>query len=367
MILMNAFNAEPEELRRQELAAAERVLRSGWFILGREVQQFEEAWAEYCGVRFCVGVGNGMEAIEIGLRALDIGPGDEVVTTPMTAIATVLAIVHAGATPVLADIDPGTILLDPARVERCLTPRTKAVLLVHLYGQVREMDRWSAFCRDTSIELLEDCAQSHGARWDGRAAGSFGSFSAFSFYPTKNLGARGDAGALATNSEEVAARARALRNYGTRNRYEHPKAGLNSRLDELQAAILCARLPWLESFNARRQEIARRYLAGIENPRIGLLSSPGDDRLATHVYHLFVVRCAERDRLAAFLKEHDVETLIHYPIPAHRQGCCEGIRCDPQGLRDADRHAQECLSIPCHPQLLDEEVERVIAALNAFS
>jgi dTDP-4-amino-4,6-dideoxygalactose transaminase len=307
-----------------------------------------------------------MEAIEIGLRALGIGPGDEVITTPMTAIATVLAIVHAGAIPVLADVYPSTVLLDPASVERCLTPRTRAVLLVHLYGQISEMDRWRTFCRAKGIELLEDCAQSHGAVWDGEAAGSFGSFGAFSFYPTKNLGARGDAGALLTNSEEVAARARALRNYGTRNRYEHPKTGLNSRLDELQAAILCARLSWLERFNARRQQIARRYFAEIENPKIALLASPGGNRLATHVYHLFVVRCAERDQLAGFLKQCDIETLIHYPIPAHRQGCCKGLKCDPQGLPNADRHAQECLSIPCHPQLLDEEVNRVIAMLNVF-
>jgi dTDP-4-amino-4,6-dideoxygalactose transaminase len=331
------------------------------------VQQFEDAWAHYCGVRFCVGVGNGMEAIEIGLRAMNIGPGDEVITTPITAIATVLAIVHAGATPVLADIDAASVLLDPASVERCVTARTKAVLLVHLYGQIGEMDHWRAFCRDKDIDLLEDCAQSHGAIWNAGVAGSFGSFGAFSFYPTKNLGARGDAGALATNSEAIATRARALRNYGTRSRYEHPETGLNSRLDELQASILSARLSWLERFNARRQEIARRYLAEIENPRIALLASPRRDRLSTHVYHLFVVRCAERDRLAVFLKERDIETLIHYPIPAHRQGCCDDIKCDPHGLPNADRHARECLSIPCHPQLRDEDVDSVIAALNAFN
>ena len=364
MISMNAFNAEPDELRRQELEAARRVLGSGWFILGREVEQFEQAWATYCGVPFCIGVGNGMEAIEIGLRAMGIGPGDEVVTTPMTAIATVLAIVHAGATPVLADIDPATALLDPGSVQRSLTARTKAVLLVHLYGQVADMDRWQSFSRDTGLALLEDCAQSHGARWNGAFAGSFGAFGAFSFYPTKNLGARGDAGALVTSSPEIAAKARILRNYGTRTRYEHPEAGLNSRLDELQAGILTARLAWLDTFNARRQSLARKYRKGIDNPRLELLAPP---REAGHVFHLFVIRCSRRDQLMQFLQERDIESLIHYPIPVHKQDSLRGVRCDPNGLPAAERHAAECLSIPCHPQLRDDEVDEVIAALNGFA
>jgi dTDP-4-amino-4,6-dideoxygalactose transaminase len=214
--------------------------------------------------------------------------------------------------------------------------------------------------------LLEDCAQSHGAAWNGKLAGTFGLFGAFSFYPTKNLGAKGDAGALVTHSAAIADRARMLRNYGTRARYEHLEAGLNSRLDELQAAILTTRLAWLDRFNARRQGIAARYHAGIENSKIALLPPPCRDRLSAHVYHLFVVRCAERERLAAFLKQRDIETLIHYPIPAHREGCCDSITRDPDGLPHAERHAQQCLSIPCHPQLRDEDVDRTIAALNAF-
>ena len=367
MIQMNAFTAEPADLLREEIESMARVARSGWFILGREVKAFEDAWAQYCGIPFCVGVGNGMDAIEIGLRALDIGPGDEVITTPMTAIATILAVIRAGATPVLADIDAATALLDPASVERVMTPRTKAVLLVHLYGRVADMDRWSEFCRARGIHLVEDCAQSHGAAWNGKLTGTVGSFGAFSFYPTKNLGAKGDAGALVTHSAAIADRARMLRNYGTRTRYEHPVVGLNSRLDELQAAILETRLACLDRFNARRQAIASRYHAGIQNPKIALLAPPCRDRLSTHVYHLFVVRCAERDRLAAFLKERNIETLIHYPIPAHRQGCCDSITRDQEGLPNAERHARECLSIPCHPQLRDDEVERVIAALNAFA
>ena len=364
MIRMNDFVSEPQDLRREELAAVERVFRSGSYILGKEVQQFEEAWAKFCRAQFCAGVANGMEAIELGLRALDIGPGDEVITTPMTAIATVLAIIHAGATPVLADVDLGSALLDLESVERCLTSRTKAILLVHLYGQVREMETWTTFCEKKKIHLLEDCAQAHGAICNSKHAGTFGTWGAFSFYPTKNLGAKGDAGALVTNSEEVAARVRTLRNCGTTNRYEHAETGLNSRLDELQAAILSARLNWLQRFNARRQEIAKKYLAEITNSRIQLLSPPIASE--NHVYHLFVVRCTERDRLQQFLKEHGVETLIHYPIPVHRQECCNNLRCDPRGFPSAEAHAEQCLSLPCHPQLRDDDVVAIIAAINQF-
>jgi dTDP-4-amino-4,6-dideoxygalactose transaminase len=364
MIRMNAFTAEPEDLRAEELEAMARVVRSGWFILGREVQTFERAWAEYCGVPFCVGVGNGLDAIEIGLRAMGIGAGDEVITTPMTAIATILAILHAGATPVLADIDPETALLDRDSVARVITPRTKAVLLVHLYGQIADMDQWTGFCRDKRILLLEDCAQSHGASWNGKAAGTFGEFGAFSFYPTKNLGAKGDAGALITSAAEIADKASILRNYGTRARYEHATVGVNSRLDELQAAILLARLPRLATFNARRQTIASRYNDAVSNPRVRPMVPP---RLpSSHVYHLFVVRCSERDRLARYLGSRDIETFVHYPIPAHLQRSLTGITCDARGLIHAERHSNECLSIPCHPQLADHEVSDVVASLNAF-
>lgn len=364
MIRMNDFVSEPAELRELELVAVERVLRSGRFILGTEVERFEQAWAKFCGTKFCVGVANGMEAIEIALRAAGIGPGDEVITTPMTAIASIFAIIHAGATPVLADVDLATAVLDRASVERCLTARTKAVLLVHLYGQLREMGKWIKFCDDAGIQLIEDCAHAHGAAANGKHAGAFGICGAFSFYPTKNLGARGDAGALVTNSAEIAMRAKCSRNYAASNRYEHTEIGLNSRLDEMQAAILSTRLEWLNRFNMRRQEIARKYFARINNPRIELLSPPADER--SHVYHLFVVRCAERDRLAQFLKDHGVETLIHYPIAAHQQDCCKNIRCDSRGLGNAERHAAQCLSLPCHPQLQEDEIETVIAAINQF-
>jgi dTDP-4-amino-4,6-dideoxygalactose transaminase len=364
MIKMNDFTAEPKELGRRELAAIEKVLRSGRFILDREVEAFEQTWAKFCGTRFCAGVGNGMEAIELGLRALDIGRGDEVITTPMTAMASVIAIMRSGATPVLADVDPGTALLNRASAERCLTQKTKAVLLVHLYGQISEMEDWMAFCRKAKIHLLEDCAQAHGANWNGIYGGGFATWGAYSFYPTKNLGARGDAGAVVIHSEEIAMRVKKLRNYGMDKQYEHPEAGLNSRLDELQAAVLSVRVNWLQRFNARRQEIARKYLAEIRNPRIELLAAPAEEQ--AHVYYLFVVRCRERNRLAQFLTEREIETSVHYPIPAHLQGCCQNLRCDPHGLPNVESHAMTCLSIPCHPQLRDNEVSTVITAINPF-
>lgn len=364
MILMNDFQAEPEELIQQEIAAVERVIRSGWYILGNQVKNFESAWARHCRVNYAVGVGNGMDAIEIGLRALNIGFGDEVITTPMTAFATVLAIIRAGATPVLADIDPATALLDPVSVERCLSSRTRAILLVHLYGQVRNMDTWIALCKHANIHLLEDCAQSHLASWKGKVAGSFGTWGAYSFYPTKNLGTVGDGGAIITNSEELSNRAKILRNYGQSQRYHHSELGLNSRLDEMHAAILITRLNWFDSFTSRRKIIAKAYFEGIKNPLIQLLNKPADSE--SHVYHLFVILCEERDRLSSYLREHGVDNLVHYPIPIHHQTPCRSLRCDPKGLTRAESHAVHCLSIPCHPQMSDEDVNKVIEIINAF-
>ena len=364
MIPMNGFLREPEALRQQELAAVERVLRSGWYILGKEVEAFERQWASVVGTSHAVGVGNGMDAIEISLRALGVGPGDEVVTTPMTAFASVLAIIRAGAQPVLADIDPATALTSIESVKRCLSRKTRAVLLVHLYGRACELKRWRKFCADAGLYLLEDCAQAHLAASDGMQAGSAGIVGAFSFYPTKNLGAAGDGGALTTSDEDVAAKARQLRNYGQSVRYHHPELGLNSRLDEIQAAILRVRLAVLEQYTERKRAIARAYRAQIDNPCVRLLAAPADE--SSHVYHLFVICCEERDRLAQHLAANGVETLIHYPIPVHLQPPCAGLRRDPQGLKRAERHGLTCLSVPCHPQLTDAEVTSVIRAVNEF-
>ena len=364
MILMNNFRAEPDEMRSAELASVERVLRSGWYILGKEVEAFEAAWASVCDVPYAVGVANGMDAIEIGLRALGIGGGDEVITTPMTAFATVLAILGAGAVPVLADVDPRTGLLDVQSVRRCITSRTKAVLLVHLYGQVRDLDIWRSFCADHGIALIEDCAQAHLARWQGKCAGSFGVFGAYSFYPTKNLGALGDAGAIVSMNPDLCSQSKVIRNYGQSVRYQHPVLGLNSRLDELQAAILTTRMKWLDGFTERRRAIARKYFDGIVNESVTLLSNPVESE--NHVYHLFVLLSGDRDALADHLQLRGVQTLAHYPVPVHHQPPCVNAQRDPQGLPHSERHALRCLSIPCHPQLSDEDVDMVIAAVNDF-
>ena len=364
MIVMNDFKAEPAEMREAMLGAVSRVLESGWYVLGNEVVAFEKQWAVASRVDYAVGVGNGMDAIEIALRALDIGAGDEVITTPMTAFASVLAIIRAGATPVLADIDSATALLSIESVARCITPKTKAVLLVHLYGQVRQMDAWTNFCGEHGIALIEDCAQAHLATWHGKVAGSFGVAGAYSFYPTKNLGAPGDAGMLVTSNQAISDRAAKLRNYGQSVRYQHPELGMNSRLDEIHAAMLTERLKWLPKFTERRQQIANIYRAGISNALVQLLATPEEN--VAHVYHLFVITCNQRESLQSHLKTYGVQALIHYPICIHEQQSCLNIARDPHGLKASELHAATCLSLPCHPQMSDEDVAIVIDAVNIF-
>jgi dTDP-4-amino-4,6-dideoxygalactose transaminase len=365
MILMNDFVSEPESLKAETLKSMERVLRSGWYILGTEVKQFELDWSKTCRVAHSIGVANGMDAIEIGLRCAGIETGDEVITTPMTAFATVLAIIRAGAVPVLADIDPNTGLLSMASVETCITKKTKAVLLVHLYGHVRNLATWKQFCEDRKILLLEDCAQAHLAESDGFTAGTAGLWGAYSFYPTKNLGAIGDAGALITNDNGIAQAARIHLNYGQSKRYHHPILGLNSRLDEMQAAILAVRLKVLSANTNTRRRIAQKYRLKISNPMLALPDAPLVEN--NHVHHLFIVLCSDRDRLAEYMKSKGVETLIHYPIPIHHQPPCINIRHASSGLHNAELHAQRCLSIPCHPYLTDSETDAIIEALNDFT
>jgi dTDP-4-amino-4,6-dideoxygalactose transaminase len=305
-----------------------------------------------------------MDALEIALRVLGIGSGHEVITTPMTAFASVLAIIRAGATPVLADIDASTGLLSLESVQRSLSSKTRAIMLVHLYGQMRNLARWRSLCNAARIELIEDCAQSHLASESGRIAGAWSPAAGYSFYPTKNLGALGDAGILVTNDDAHAEQARMLRNYGQSQRYHHPLAGLNSRLDEIHAAMLEARLAWLPQFTERRRAVAAAYYAGLKNPAVRLLASPTET--SAHVWHLFVVTCERRDKLAQHLREAGIQTLIHYPVPIHRQPPCVDLRRDPLGLSFSEEHARTCLSLPCHPQLSDQDVARVIDAVNAF-
>jgi dTDP-4-amino-4,6-dideoxygalactose transaminase len=362
---MNDFKGEPEPLLRAEVAACERVLRSGWWILGQEVDHFEREWAQWLQSPHAIGCASGLDAIELGLRALGIGPGDEVITTPMTAFATVLAISRAGATAVLADIELQNAMLDPESVARCIGPKTKAILLVHLYGQIGPVEELGALAAAHGVQLLEDCAQAHGAMWQGASAGSFGRFAAWSFYPTKNLGAVGDAGSLTTAEPDLAETVRSLRNYGQSVRYQHPLIGMNSRLDEIQAAILRERLRYLRPWVERRRDIASAYHESISNPLVALMPLPAGER-ARHAHHLFVVTTKYREELQAFLKRNGVESLIHYPIPVHQQIPCRQLQRDPQGLSRAESHALTCLSLPCHPGLTDEQVRHVADAVNRF-
>ena len=364
MILMNDFKAESDNLRDSMLKATQRVIESGLYVLGKEVKQFENQWAKSCGVSHAVGVGNGMDAIEIALRALEIGPGDEVITTPMSAFATVLAIYRAGAIPVLADIEPETALLSLESVKRCITKKTKAILLVHLYGQLLNVKSWKKYCDSKRIYLIEDCAQSHLAKNEGQYAGSFGAAGAYSFYPTKNLSALGDAGMLITNNDKIALKATRLRNYGQSVKYYHTELGLNSRLDEIHAAILIERLKWLNKFTERRKIIAQTYHQGIFNLAVNLLKPPKSKD--SHVYHLFVVTCSERDLLQEHLLKKGVQALMHYPVPMHHQKPCLSISRDPKGLSVSEKHAKNCLSLPCHPQMTDKDVQAVIKAVNSY-
>ena len=364
MILMNDFKAEPPELREAMMVAVRRVLESGWYVLGNEVATFEAKWAKLCGVSHGVGLGNGMDAIEIALRGLDIGPGDEVITTSMTAFATVLAILRAGAAPVIADIESESALLSLESVKRCISKHTKAIVLVHIYGQVRDMELWQDFCHENDVYLIEDCAQAHLATWGGKVAGSFGVAGAYSFYPTKNLGAQGDAGMLVTQDIGLAERAERLRNYGQSERYHHPELGMNSRLDEIQAAMLIERLSWLHSFTERRGYIAAAYRDGIKNSNVNQLSKPQE--ASAHVHHLYVVTSRHRQDLQSHLLGLGIQTLIHYPIPIHKQKPCMAFKSDPKGLKVSDGHAAECLSLPCHPQLTDNEIANVIDGVNSF-
>jgi dTDP-3-amino-3,4,6-trideoxy-alpha-D-glucose transaminase len=341
-------------------AAIARVVASGWFVLGPEVEAFEREFAAACGAREAVGVGNGTDAIALTLRALGIGPGDEVITTPLTAAYTALAVVMAGARPVFADLDPVRLTIDPAAAAAAVTARTAAILPVHLYGQAADMTALGALAARHHLALVEDCCQAHFATCEGRPVGTLGAAGAFSFYPTKNLGALGDGGAVVTNDTQLADRIRRLRNGGQRDRYHHVEAGVNSRLDELQAAILRARLPYMAGWTARRRDLAARYraaLAGtpVEPPAV---VDPG------HVFHLFVVRSPRRDALQAHLAAHGVETLVHYPVPLPRQPAFAPF--DPAPCPIAETACGEILSLPLYPALDEAALGHVAGVIRAF-
>jgi dTDP-4-amino-4,6-dideoxygalactose transaminase len=340
--------------------AIARVIASGWFVLGPEVDAFEAEFAAACQSPYAVGVGTGTDAITLILRALGIGAGDEVITSPLSAAYSALAVMMAGATPVFADIHPTRLTLDPDAAAAAVTPRTRAILPVHLYGQAADLRPLEQIASRHQLALVEDACQAHLATADGRAIGTIGVASAFSFYPTKNLGALGDGGAVTTRDAALAARVKRLRNGGQTSRYHHEEAGGNSRLDELQAAILRARLPFLRKWTERRRAIAARYRRGLAGTALAV--PPECD--AGHVYHLFPVLSRRRDALQAHLGKAGVETLIHYPVPIPRQPALRATTAADCPV--ADRVCNEVLSLPIYPSLTDEAVEVVIRAAATF-
>lgn len=343
-------------------AALDRVLDSGWFILGRELAAFETEFAAYCQAAHCIGVANGLEALHLILRAYDIGPGDEVIVPANTYIATWLAVSYAGARPVPVEPLETTANLDPVAVEAAITPHTRAIMAVHLYGQTADMDALMAIAERHGLKLIEDAAQAHGATYHGRRAGSLGHAAGFSFYPGKNLGALGDGGAITTSDSALAERLRLLRNYGSRRKYHNEEKGLNSRLDELQAAFLRAKLARLDEWNERRRRIAERYLAGLEGTALIL---PTIAAGSVSCWHLFVVRCGRRDELMAGLAAAGVETAIHYPVPPHLQPAYAELGYGEGSFPVTEALHRQALSLPIGPDLSDAEVSTIIAAITA--
>jgi len=344
-------------------AAMRRVLHSGWYVLGKEVEAFEKAFAAYCGSKHAIGVANGLDAIFLLLKAYGVGPGDEVIVPSNTYIATWLAASHCGATPVPVEPVEGTYNLDPARVAAAITPRTRAIIPVHLYGQVADMDPLMALAHEHNLKVIEDGAQAHGALYHGRKVGTLGHAAAFSFYPGKNLGALGDAGGITTDDDELAIKLRALRNYGSQKKYHNEVAGFNSRLDELQAAVLSVKLPALDAQNSARAAIAAIYqkgLAGIPGLRL-----PEVADWAVPVWHLYVVRHAQRDQLAAKLAEAGVGTLVHYPLPPHVQPAYAGLGLAEGAYPIAEAIHREVLSLPMGPTMTEAEAHQVVAAVRA--
>jgi len=342
--------------------AALSVLRSGWYVLGPCVEKFENEFAGYTGAKYAVGVASGLDALILAFRVLGIGAGDEVIVPGNTYIASVMGVTINGATPVFAEPDE-FYNIDASKIEAAITEKTKAVLIVHLYGQACEADRICEICKKHNLRLVEDCAQSHGAKYNDRMTGTFGDIGCFSFYPSKNLGAFGDGGAVVTDDEKIAADLKMLRNYGSRKRYYFEEVGMNSRLDEMQAALLSVRLKHLDELNEERKEIAKRYLEGIHNESI-LLPSVRKD--ATSVWHQFVIRTERRKELIKYLEEKEIGSIIHYPIPPHLSECYKALGHKAGDFPITEKYANEVLSLPFYNGMTEEEEEYVIEALNAF-
>lgn len=357
----NSFQPMHDELQKELQSAIEAVVKSNWFILGEQKELFEEEFANFCGAKFCIGVGNGLEAIYLLLRAYEIGPGDEVIVPSNTYIATALAVTYTGALPIFVEPQKETYLIDPLLIQEKITKNTKAIIPVHLYGQPADMNEINAIAQEYGLVVIEDCAQAHGARYHGKRAGNMGDAGAFSFYPGKNLGAMGDAGAVVTDDEVIAERVRALSNYGSDRKYYNLYKGHNSRLDEMQVAILRVKLKKLDRWNAYRRQTAEKYLNGIWNsairkPVVGAGREP--------VWHIFPIRTAARDALQTCLRNHGIETLIHYPIPIHMQKAYQDLNIEKGSFPISENIADTELSLPMFYGITNEQVEYVIDVLN---
>ncbi len=352
------------ELKNDLDGAALRVMASGWYLLSTELESFERDFAAYLGVKHCIGMGNGLDALHLTLRAMDIGPGDEVIVPSNTYIASWLAVTYAGATPVPVEPDERTYNIDPAGIEAAITSRTKAVMPVHLYGQPADMDPILDIARRHGLKVLEDAAQAHGACYKGKHAGGLGDAAGWSFYPGKNLGAFGDGGAVTTDNDQLAEWLRMLRNYGSRTKYINEIAGFNSRLDEVQAAVLSVKLRHLEEWNRRRQRIAAFYLRELKDTGLLLPYVPG---WAEPVWHLFVVRSKHRDALQKHLQQAGIQTLVHYPVPPHLQDAYREMSLSAGDLPISEAIHREVLSLPIGPHLTEAQASAVVQAVRQFS
>ncbi|WP_281184629.1 DegT/DnrJ/EryC1/StrS aminotransferase family protein [Trichlorobacter lovleyi] len=352
------------ELKEELDAAYHSVVDSGWYVLGKEVDAFEAEFASFCGVRHCVGVGNGLDALHLILRAMDIGPGDEVIVPANTYIATWLAASYAGATPVPVEPDEQTYNINSTGIEAAITTRTKAILVVHLYGQPADMDPIIDIARRYNLKVIEDVAQAHGARYKGQRTGSLGDAAGFSFYPGKNLGAFGDGGAVTTNDAGLAERIRTLRNYGSKVKYHNEQKGFNSRLDELQAALLRVKLKYLDSWNARREILAGRYMLALQATGLQLPYVP---EWAQPVWHLFVIGCSNREQLQHQLTEAGIGTMIHYPVPPHLQPAYAELGLKDGSFPISERIHSTVLSLPMWPQMAENQIQTVINVLRKIT
>lgn len=356
-----------ERFRSELDVATKRVLDSGWYLLGKEVEKFELDFAAYCGVGHCICVANGLDALNLIIKAYGFGPGDEIIVPANTYIASILAISENGCTPVLVEPKWQTRLIDEDLIEAAITPRTRAIMVVHLYGRSMNMTKVWALAKKYNLKVIEDSAQAHGAKFSGRRCGNLGDASGFSFYPGKNLGCLGDGGAVTTNDNELAEKIRAIRNYGSDYKYHHIYKGTNSRLDEIQAAWLGVKLPYLDEDNAIRARIAARYCAEIKNPLVEVPDNPNlsiEIGNLSHVWHVFAITCKNRDRLDKWLTENGIQTNIHYPIPPHKQAAYKELG----GLRlpISEKMHSEILSLPISPIMTDEEITTVVKAINEF-